>query len=398
MHARTGTTRSAPSGRAASRGGGAGRASWPTLESAQLRAARDAAGARRRGRAAPGLLGEPRPARPARVTPTCLGIRSSTANHLPPPEARGTGPPRHLGPGANTGFDHGAFGRSLPQARVIGVELDDANARLAARNVEPWSERCAVVPGSRVDRGRRGALHHHESVSGYNVVADDRPEGDAPRPLVHSPLLAAHTLDEPVDYLKMDVKGPELERTQAQHELGASGAGDPGRGAPATRLRVRPGSATRLVSRSARTNAIRHRSSGRRTEWTERPRIGVHPLYTQLDFLPYIPIPTETDYAPRPTDQRLDRAPAAGARHDPTVATGATHGAAARGLGRRRCAGPHRVTDQNPEDKYQALEKFGRDLTEAAEDGQARPGHRPRRRDPPRRSRSSRGARRTTRC
>ena len=27
--------------------------------------------------------------------------------------------------------------------------------------------------------------------------------------------------------------------------------------------------------------------------------------------------------------------------------------------------GPHRVTDQSPEDKYQALEKFGRDLTEA---------------------------------
>ena len=35
--------------------------------------------------------------------------------------------------------------------------------------------------------------------------------------------------------------------------------------------------------------------------------------------------------------------------------------------------GPHRVTDQNPEDKYQALEKFGRDLTEAAEQGKLDP-------------------------
>ncbi|MDX6667287.1 MAG: ATP-dependent Clp protease ATP-binding subunit ClpB [Solirubrobacteraceae bacterium] len=35
--------------------------------------------------------------------------------------------------------------------------------------------------------------------------------------------------------------------------------------------------------------------------------------------------------------------------------------------------GPHRVTDQNPEDKYQALEKFGRDLTQAAEQGQLDP-------------------------
>ena len=35
--------------------------------------------------------------------------------------------------------------------------------------------------------------------------------------------------------------------------------------------------------------------------------------------------------------------------------------------------GPHRVTDQNPEDKYQALEKFGRDLTEAARESKLDP-------------------------
>ncbi|HEX8103052.1 MAG TPA: ATP-dependent chaperone ClpB [Solirubrobacteraceae bacterium] len=35
--------------------------------------------------------------------------------------------------------------------------------------------------------------------------------------------------------------------------------------------------------------------------------------------------------------------------------------------------GPHRVTDQSPEEKYQALEKFGRDLTRAAEDGKLDP-------------------------
>jgi ATP-dependent Clp protease ATP-binding subunit ClpB len=35
--------------------------------------------------------------------------------------------------------------------------------------------------------------------------------------------------------------------------------------------------------------------------------------------------------------------------------------------------GPHRVTDQTPEDKFQALEKFGRDLTEAAEQGMLDP-------------------------
>src|SRR5438067_445827 len=35
--------------------------------------------------------------------------------------------------------------------------------------------------------------------------------------------------------------------------------------------------------------------------------------------------------------------------------------------------GPHRVTDQSPEDKYQALETYGRDLTTAAEDGKLDP-------------------------
>jgi ATP-dependent Clp protease ATP-binding subunit ClpB len=35
--------------------------------------------------------------------------------------------------------------------------------------------------------------------------------------------------------------------------------------------------------------------------------------------------------------------------------------------------GSHRVTDQNPEDKFQALEKYGRDLTEAARQGQLDP-------------------------
>jgi ATP-dependent Clp protease ATP-binding subunit ClpB len=35
--------------------------------------------------------------------------------------------------------------------------------------------------------------------------------------------------------------------------------------------------------------------------------------------------------------------------------------------------GPHRVTDQSPEEKYQALERFGRDLTQIAEQGKLDP-------------------------
>ena len=46
--------------------------------------------------------------------------------------------------------------------------------------------------------------------------------------------------------------------------------------------------------------------------------------------------------------------------------------------------GGQRVTSQDPEETYQALEKFGRDLTAARGGGQARPGDRPRRGSAPR--------------
>ena len=39
----------------------------------------------------------------------------------------------------------------------------------------------------------------------------------------------------------------------------------------------------------------------------------------------------------------------------------------------RDVRGSHRVTSQNPEEQFQALEKYGRDLTEAARDGKLDP-------------------------
>jgi ATP-dependent Clp protease ATP-binding subunit ClpB len=51
--------------------------------------------------------------------------------------------------------------------------------------------------------------------------------------------------------------------------------------------------------------------------------------------------------------------------------SGATHDELLKALSEVR--GSHRVTDQNPEDKFQALERFGRDLTEAAAQGKLDP-------------------------
>src|ERR671927_1506035 len=56
---------------------------------------------------------------------------------------------------------------------------------------------------------------------------------------------------------------------------------------------------------------------------------------------------------------------------DPKVDSGATREQIFEAV--QAVRGPHRVTDPNPEDKYQALEKFGRDLTELAEQGKLDP-------------------------
>src|ERR687897_431702 len=56
---------------------------------------------------------------------------------------------------------------------------------------------------------------------------------------------------------------------------------------------------------------------------------------------------------------------------EPSIDVGASRDQLAQAVEQVR--GPHRVTDQNPEDRYQALERFGRDLTEAAEQGKLDP-------------------------
>jgi ATP-dependent Clp protease ATP-binding subunit ClpB len=60
-----------------------------------------------------------------------------------------------------------------------------------------------------------------------------------------------------------------------------------------------------------------------------------------------------------------------GTTADVLKSVGATHEQLLKALAEVR--GSQRVTDQNPEDKFQALEKYGRDLTEAAADGKLDP-------------------------
>jgi FkbM family methyltransferase len=132
--------------------------------------------------------------------------------HLPPHEAVERGLRVIWDLGANVGLTMAHMAALYPQARVLGAELDPDNARLARRNVAAWGERCEVVECAVwVDDGEV-RYHHHDSASGYNVVADDRPEGDRRAPArALGALLREHSPAQPVDYMKMDVEGSEFE-------------------------------------------------------------------------------------------------------------------------------------------------------------------------------------------
>src|SRR5262249_12662325 len=63
--------------------------------------------------------------------------------HLPPPEL---GPPRTIWDlGANIGLTMAHFACLYPDARVLGVELDEDNVVLARQNVAAWADRCEVI-------------------------------------------------------------------------------------------------------------------------------------------------------------------------------------------------------------------------------------------------------------
>ena len=93
----------------------------------------------------------------------------------------------------------------------------------------------------------------------------------------------------------------------------------------------------------------------------------------------------------------LTEAPKIGGQSEPTrdalAAMGATHDSVLKALSAVR--GSQRVTDQNPEAKFQALEKYGKDLTDLARKGSSTPSSAAMRRFAAS-SRSSRAAPKTT--
>lgn len=130
--------------------------------------------------------------------------------HLPP---AGIGEPRLiLDLGANIGLTMADFAVRYPHARVIGVELDDVNAALARRNIEPWADRCHVVNAAvwSVD-GDAWYFPWPGGTATYRAVGGS-PEGATRVPAISlARIVREHTGGGAVDYMKVDVEGGEGE-------------------------------------------------------------------------------------------------------------------------------------------------------------------------------------------
>lgn len=105
--------------------------------------------------------------------------------------------------GANIGMSMALFAVRFPDARILGIEPDPANAELCRRNVAAWGSRCEVLEAAvwSADGTVRIA---GGAASAYSVQEDGREVSS----ISLSKLVETHG---PIDYVKVDIEGGERE-------------------------------------------------------------------------------------------------------------------------------------------------------------------------------------------
>lgn len=130
-------------------------------------------------------------------------------HHVPPPAVDGGSLRVAWDLGAYIGATMAHLAVHHPEARIVGVEVDPANATLCRRNMEPWGERTEVV---------EAAVWHSDGEVAYRPADGDELSGivaPAGEPGVTAPAISLNTLLErsggAIDYVKMDIEGAERE-------------------------------------------------------------------------------------------------------------------------------------------------------------------------------------------
>jgi FkbM family methyltransferase len=111
--------------------------------------------------------------------------------------------------GSNIGLTVAHYACLYPTARVIGVEPDAENAKLAVGNIQPWRERCTILECAVWDEDAEVAFQRRRGEEFAGRVLDgETPSSDDGNVRARS-LMALLEREPTVDLLKMDIEGAE---------------------------------------------------------------------------------------------------------------------------------------------------------------------------------------------
>lgn len=126
--------------------------------------------------------------------------------------------------GSNIGLTLAHFAVLFPKARILGVEMDRANAALCHVNTAAWRDRCTIIEAAVWPT--RGRIQY-VCRPGHEFEARVLPQPSARQPFVRSAqsvslndLLADNPHDR-IDYMKIDVEGAERDLLQSNTEWSA---------------------------------------------------------------------------------------------------------------------------------------------------------------------------------
>ena len=115
--------------------------------------------------------------------------------------------------GSNIGLSIADMAERFPEARILGVELDGDNARVAEQNLEPWQSRCRLIhAGVWPHPGEVRYVRETARESGNRIVADGADDALSSAPAISMDALLdsiAGGAGELVDFVKMDIEGSE---------------------------------------------------------------------------------------------------------------------------------------------------------------------------------------------
>jgi FkbM family methyltransferase len=113
--------------------------------------------------------------------------------------------------GSNIGVKLAKLAVLYPDATLLGIEADPANAALARRNVAQFGDRCTVVQAAVWDHDTELVI---EGERASLLITRKATDGEAPdatrvRGRTVSSLLAEHMPEGPIDFMHLSVQGAE---------------------------------------------------------------------------------------------------------------------------------------------------------------------------------------------